>query len=98
MISFTTLSASWRSSSCMSVVPSWNLGIVAPSRVAVSGASDKPCIAAIVPFLRIRSVAISDSRTMAALSGPTVKPDGCPAYTNISDAIEAFKRCGRSGT
>ena len=24
---------------------------------------------------------------MAALSGPMVKPDGCPAYTNISGAI-----------
>ena len=83
-----TLSASCRCSSCMSVTSSWNLGIVAPSQVAAGGASDRLCIAVVVPFPGIRSVAISDSRTMAALSGPTVKPDGCPAYTNISDAID----------
>ena len=60
----------------MSVVPSWNLGIVAPSRVAVSGASDKPCIAAIV-FLRIRSVAISgqdDGALLDRRSSLTVVP------------------------
>lgn len=92
MISLTTLSASRRSSSCMLTVPSWDLGTIAPSRVAVSGASDRLCIVVIVPFLRIRSVAISDSGTMAASSRPTVKPDGPFAYTNIYDVI------GDSGT
>jgi hypothetical protein len=71
----------------MLIVPSWNLGVVAPPRVAVSGASDRLCIAVIVPFLRIRAVAIPDSRTMAGTSRLTVKPDGPFAYTNICDAI-----------
>lgn len=62
--------------------------MVAPPGVAVSGASDRLCIAAIVPFLRIRSVTISGSRTMAASSRPTAKPDGLFAYTNIHDVIE----------
>lgn len=90
--------ASSRSSSCTLIVPSWNLGMVAPSRVAVSGASDRLCIAVIVPFLRIQSVAISGSRTMAASSRPTAKPDGPFAYTNISDAIrQPTKACSAMG-
>jgi len=58
----------------------------------VSGASDKLCIAVIVPFLRIRSVAISDSRTMAASSRPTVKPGRPFACTNIYGAITKHTR------
>jgi hypothetical protein len=87
VVSLATPSASRRSSPRMSIVPSWNLGMVAPPRVAVGGASDRLCVAAIVPFPRIRPVAISDSGTMAAPSRPTVKPDGPFAYTNVYDVI-----------
>lgn len=44
----------------------------------MSDASDRRCIEVIVPFLRIRSVAISGFRTIAASSRPTVKPDSPP--------------------
>ena len=64
-----------------------NLGIAAPSGVAVSGESGRLCIAVIVPFLRIQSVEIPGSRTMAVPSRLTAKPDGPFAYTNISGAI-----------
>ena len=70
--------------------------MVVPPGVAVSGASDRLCIAVTVPFLRIRSVAIPGSRTMAAPSRWTAKPDGPFAYTNIHDAINMqgnLKRC-----
>ncbi len=87
VVSLATPSASRRSSPRMSIVPSWNLGMVAPPRVAVGGAPDRLCVAAIVPFPRIRPVAISDSGTMAASARPTVKPDGPFAYTNVYDVI-----------
>lgn len=90
MASFAIDSAGCRSGSCMSVVPSRDLGIAAPSRVAVTGASARLCIAVIVPFLGIRLVAIPDPRTMAVLLWPSAKPRRPPAYTNISDTIIAL--------
>lgn len=87
MVSLATPSASRRSSPRMSIVPSWNLGMVAPPRVTVGGASGRLCVAAIAPFPRIRPVAISDSGTMAASSRPTVKPDDPFAYANVYDMI-----------